>query len=376
MIKSAKLLLNHFYKPYFPLEVILYITNKCNLRCRFCEIGASDRIGNPGIELTPPQIDKIVASMAKMKVRNIYITGGEPFVARNIWYLLSECGKNSISIDGITTNGSFLSKWTPQQIDILNRANVRKIIISVDHANMNKHDELRQRNGLFKEIDTFLRSEGTIKTAYCISTVISRENYKDICNLIEWASITKRIRHINFQPICVESIFVDYEAAATKKSFWIDVSQLQELEDMIDRALWVAKKLQMSTSLPVLKKWIKEYFTYAESDTFFFHKVMAGFICSKPYNYLHINYNGDLLACTHIGPIGNIADGDISKLWRDAALKFKKSDESGHYSDKCKNCFCDFPANFRNAMIYRPIRNLEQILQLAPYYIHRYIHNK
>ena len=88
---------------------------------------------------------------------------------------------------------------------------------------------------------------------------------------------------------------------------------------------------------------------------------------------MHINYNGDLLACTHIGPIGNIDDGDLIKTWRETALKYKKMLAKKKYFRQCHACFCDFASNYRYSLVYKPFRNFEHIMKMGTYYLNRYI---
>lgn len=373
---AIKALVNHYYKPTFPTEAVLYITNKCNLKCGFCDIGIDNQKGGTKStkELTVMQIDRILSALREMRVGSLYITGGEPFLARNIWYLLEQCIQARIIIGGITTNGSILGKLTPKQRDLLSRANVKRVIISIDHADPRKHDAFRGRTGLFKDIDDFLRSpqSKSIKTKYCVSAVISKETFHDLSRIVEWSSSSGNISHITFQPVCVRPILVDYETQhGTKDLYNVEESDFDLLKIHLDNAVRTAAQSRISTTLPFLRLWIYHYFRFANTRTFFFERVMKGFVCSKPYNFIHINYNGDLLACTHVGPYGNIADSDISTTWRLHAAKYKKIFEKKKYFAQCRNCFCDFAANYRYSLIYRPISNAWHVVHMMSYYAAR-----
>lgn len=237
-------------------------------------------------------------------------------------------------------------------------------------------DQMEGEEGLFAEIESFLKSNKSeaIHTKYCLSTVIWKENYQELPKIIEWASSFKNVFHVNFQPVCIDPIFVDYDSREEQKNtFSIDDENLNNLNKYIDTAICKARNLMVSTPLPFLRIWLEDYFKYAKTDEYFFNHVMKGFVCSRPYNYIFINYNGDLLACTHIGPIGNINEGDIVKLWQSAAEKYRKILKKGNYFKQCKNCFCDFGANYRNSLIYKPLKNANHITRMARYYMRRYI---
>lgn len=372
-----KAIVNHFCKPQYPLSTILYLTNRCNLKCSFCEIGLSNlrKDKNDIKELSKINLDRIVDAMAKLNVNNLYITGGEPFLSQNFWYLLNLCSRKNIIIDGITTNGTTLYLLTNNDILKLNNVKINEIIISLDHSTAIKHDSQRGNKGVFDSIIKFLKSDkaGLINTNYCISTVVSMKNYKELAALIELTAFLK-ISHINFQPICLESIFVDYENHFFKKTnYHINNDFLLNLNNEINKALLKCEQLKVSSNLSILKIWIKEYFKYNNSKEIFFDKVIKRYVCSKPYNYLHINYNGDLLGCTHIGPLGNINNNDIAKLWINNAIRLKEKLSSGIFFKKCKNCFCDFPSNYRWSLLYHPCKNITHLIKNIYYYYQRYL---
>jgi MoaA/NifB/PqqE/SkfB family radical SAM enzyme len=166
---------------------------------------------------------------------------------------------------------------------------------------------------------------------------------------------------------------VDYDAQIGQKDVYnIEEADFDALKANLENALHVAMKLGVSTTLPFLQIWIYHYFKYAKTGTYFFDRVMKGFVCSKPYNFIHINYNGDLLACTHIGPYGNINDSDIRETWRLHAQKYKKMFDDNKYFPQCRSCFCDFGANYRYSLVYKPISNAWHIVHMMSYYISRY----
>jgi len=63
-----------------PTAIILYVTNKCNLRCGHCFYWDSLNTKTP--ELTIEQVDKLVASLAHPV--SLSLTGGEPFMRKDL----------------------------------------------------------------------------------------------------------------------------------------------------------------------------------------------------------------------------------------------------------------------------------------------------
>ena len=112
------------------------VTDKCNLRCRYCmpEEGVCKK--NHGDMLTEDEIIQAVEAAASLGIRKIRITGGEPLVKKNI---VSIC-RRTAAVEGIeevclTTNGILL----PQLGKDLKEAGVKRINLSLDTLDDEKY---------------------------------------------------------------------------------------------------------------------------------------------------------------------------------------------------------------------------------------------
>ena len=105
------------------------VTDRCNLRCKYCipECGIAS-VGHENI-LNFDEITKIVAECAKLGIKKVKITGGEPLVRRELHSLVARI-KNTPGIEQVTltTNGIFLK----DQIEKLAEAGIDAINISLD----------------------------------------------------------------------------------------------------------------------------------------------------------------------------------------------------------------------------------------------------
>ena len=107
----------------------LSITDRCNLRCRYCmpEEGVCKKSHND--MLTEDEMITAVEAAAALGITKLRITGGEPLIKRNI---LSLCRRAS-AVEGIrdvalTTNGILL----PQMAQDLKDAGVNRLNLSLD----------------------------------------------------------------------------------------------------------------------------------------------------------------------------------------------------------------------------------------------------
>ena len=112
------------------------VTDKCNLRCRYCmpEVGVCKK--NHADMMTEDELIMAVEVAAALGIHKIRITGGEPLVKKNI---VSIC-RRVAAVEGIdevclTTNGILL----PQLGKELKEAGVKRINLSLDTLDEEKY---------------------------------------------------------------------------------------------------------------------------------------------------------------------------------------------------------------------------------------------
>lgn len=123
----------------------LSVTERCNLRCRYCMPEEGIRKRRREELLTEEEMLRAVEAAASLGFRKLRITGGEPLVKKN---LLSLCAR-AARIQGIeelclTTNGTLL----PDLAKPLRNAGVRRVNISLDTLVRDKYAFITRRDGL------------------------------------------------------------------------------------------------------------------------------------------------------------------------------------------------------------------------------------
>ena len=112
------------------------VTDKCNLRCRYCMPEAGVCKKNHADMLTEDEIIQAVEVAAELGITKVRITGGEPLVKKNI---VSIC-RRTAQVEGIrevclTTNGVLL----PQLAKPLREAGVSRLNLSLDTLQPEKY---------------------------------------------------------------------------------------------------------------------------------------------------------------------------------------------------------------------------------------------
>ena len=114
----------------------LSVTDRCNLRCRYCmpETGVCKK--SHAEMLTEDETITAIEAAAALGIRKLRITGGEPLIKKNI---LSIC-RRAAAVPGIrevclTTNGILLSQFAGP----LKQAGVSRLNLSLDTLNAEKY---------------------------------------------------------------------------------------------------------------------------------------------------------------------------------------------------------------------------------------------
>ena len=176
----------------------LAVTDRCNLRCFYCMPEEGIKYVPKSELMTYEEMERIIRILAKMGIEKIRITGGEPFVRKNmIDFLRTLKSIEGIKKVNITTNGTVTKDLIPE----LKELGINSINLSLDTLDKERFFEITRRDELEKVMDTFeelIRYEIPTKINM---VVMEGKNEKDI---IEMAKLTKNypvgVRYIEEMP--------------------------------------------------------------------------------------------------------------------------------------------------------------------------------
>lgn len=121
------------------------VTDRCNLRCRYCMPAEGLPWLPRGDVLTADEIVGLVGTFARLGVRDVRVTGGEPLVRTGV----AEIVRRIVAIPEIgevslTTNGVLLA----DQVDDLVDAGLRRVNVSLDSLDPDRFAALARRRDL------------------------------------------------------------------------------------------------------------------------------------------------------------------------------------------------------------------------------------
>lgn len=162
----------------------LAVTDRCNLRCFYC-------MPHEGIDFLPKnhllsyeEMIRLVSILAKMGISKVRITGGEPFVRKDLIAFLRKLSEiPGIEKINLTTNGVLTAPYVPE----LKRMGISAINLSLDSLDRKRFLEMTRRDELpnvMKTYEAILEHNIPLKIN---SVMMAGKNEEDIFSLIELA---------------------------------------------------------------------------------------------------------------------------------------------------------------------------------------------
>jgi MoaA/NifB/PqqE/SkfB family radical SAM enzyme len=185
--------------PFYPEDLILFVTERCNMRCKHCMF--INRVSAPGPELETATIAKMAASCPPLRSWNL--TGGEPTLHPDIEGIVRAIdAENKPQKIQINTNGL----RTEQVVSLAERlsADLSSMLVfqvSIDGIG-ETHDEIRNMPGCFARVDATLRAlkklerERPGKLQVASLTVINERNYKELDAIADYLYRDVGVVHI------------------------------------------------------------------------------------------------------------------------------------------------------------------------------------
>lgn len=335
-----------------PVQLILYVTSKCNLRCRHCYFWHQI---NKGEDLSLSEIEAISEGMSELPL--LTISGGEPFLREDLPDILYAFYNNNQTRDVvIPTNGTI-----PGTIDLVKRIialcpDMNLVIyISLDDIG-EAHDKIRGVDGTFeKAIDTYKQLHALRETTKLLSigtiTTVSTLNQNSLKRIIQhMKTLEPNMIYLNLIRGKPKEDIKDIDI-----SKYFEATQLIE-KDLLDGTLRGNKTSSMSkisTAINILTH--RKIYGMNSTDKKYLHPCYAGTLNAVIYP------DGKLFPCEMLNEeITDLRKNgyDFKKAWGSSRAK-----EIRHTIKKL-NCYCTHEC-FMNTNILFNMKYLPEILYNA-----------
>jgi len=184
----------------------LYTNFDCNLRCDYCCVRSSPTA--PRRELGLERVQRIAREATQLGVKEIFVTGGEPFLLEDIGEILVAC--TAAAPTTVLTNGMLFSGRRAETLRALPRDRI-VLQISLDSATPDTHDLHRGRGtwARTREGIQLARAEGfRVRLAATVSTDDEAEEFRQFLDEEKVAEEDRVIRRIALRGVAGEGVAV------------------------------------------------------------------------------------------------------------------------------------------------------------------------
>jgi MoaA/NifB/PqqE/SkfB family radical SAM enzyme len=317
-----------------PREVVIDLTNRCNLRCRGCWIHSPLPEGKKyplkeviNKELPLNSVKEVLDELEKLEVRRVRFTGGgEPFMHPQIEAILDYALAKKFKL-GVTTNLTLANK---RQIKKLMQAGLSELCVSLWAADTAGYLRTHQgcRRNTFSELEDKLRylKENKQKTKVTFANVINNINYADLEKMYYFA--------LNYQADSVYFTPVDIIPGVTDHLL-LNPGQRQDLLKQARKLAGNSQGLELDFYKDFLRRIEGGSGGYYDRGSNQLTPCYAGWIFAR------ILADGLVVPCCRAvkRPMGDINKRSFADIW--FSDKYNRFRMQAKYLDKSSDCFKD-----------------------------------
>lgn len=323
-----------------PFEVQFNLTNRCNLKCKFCWLRDFDKQKLNYKELGMKEYKIMIKDCSKMNVHTIEITGGgEPLMSNDIPTLMKTIKHHDI-FGRLITNGTLFSK---DMIKTLIRIGWDEIVFSLDAPDKKVNDYLRG-----KSFDRILKAIKTVQTEKMkankekpmvnIHMVLCNKNFHLLPKMFEFAY------DLNCRNLLVEPIALLATKTKAGKELLFKKKDKTPLMDIIQEAIKISYQHNFQTNIDKLEfeliestaKMKKTVEKEGEKEK----NIWSSLPCYQPFYHMIVRPWGIVGPCCMFDNIGEDANQkSLREIWfgeffEDMREKILKRD----LPDFCSKC--------------------------------------
>ena len=293
-------------------KAFLYPTLSCNLNCIMCY----SRPECPGQtkELTLAQYRELIARLYDAGVRHFDISGGEPFLCRDLEALVDTIKAYPETIIDLVSNGTLIAARYERDIKrILSK--VDQIFLSLDSMDAQQHDRIRRGDGSFdRTMEAIRLVQRDFNGKVGINCVVSRENHEQVEQLLTFVQKEK---------IAYISLLRYIDVSVSKENLNLCVQENIELYKNI--LSWVTRQ-EENSFLPNIEigmpgymvPILKEHIVRHPAITVYYDPIRG---CHAFEGNVAVTVDGKVTGCTAMVKYPELSCGDVTANGMDEILK-------------------------------------------------------
>jgi radical SAM protein with 4Fe4S-binding SPASM domain len=315
--------------------VVWNTTNRCNLKCKHCYIGAEDRQYEG--ELTHAEALGFIEDLGELQIPVLLFSGGEPLVRSDLYELGAYAAEKGLR-PVISTNGTLITAEAAQKIKA---AGFQYVGVSID-GRPEIHDQFRAVPGAFRRAVEGIRNSIAAGNKTGIRFTVNRYNYQDlefVLNLVEEEKIPRFcMYHLVYAGRGKE--MVEFDTSKEEKRATIELL-IRKTLDFKDRGVEVEiLTTDNHADGAYLYRYVQEHFPERAEEVWQLLTFHGG--CSAGTKMSNVDPRGNVHACQFWGhrTLGNVRERKFSQIWRDSTNEFQvmMREKNKHVTGRCGEC--------------------------------------
>jgi cyclic pyranopterin phosphate synthase len=192
------------------------VTDRCNLRCIYCMPTEGVRHFEFKDILTHEEITRVARIAARLGVRKIRLTGGEPLLRKNLPFLIESLHNiRGIEEIGITTNGLLLKRYAAS----LAAAGLQRVNVSLDSLRAERYGDITRGGDIRDVFEGIHEAERAGLRPVKINMIpirgINDDEIEDFAMLTKYSSY--QVRFIEFMPVGQRRLWAEKKYIPTRE---------------------------------------------------------------------------------------------------------------------------------------------------------------
>ncbi len=230
---------------YLPV-LLMFITDKCNLRCKMCGVCDLERGHSQEKELSTEEWFAVIDAAERLGTTLVSISGGEPMLRADLYDMIRHARGKGMTVH-MCTNGTLMNADKARK---LRDAGVSTVSISVDSPRGEVHEHLRGK-GTFEPSLAAIRllRETAPEIRVGINYLITRQNFRNMSEMVAFAE-SLGVHQIKFAPIHTNLLhrLKDIDQYADLLFTPEDLRELEEQVKLLSNACAKSSLLTTSTA--------------------------------------------------------------------------------------------------------------------------------
>lgn len=314
-----------------PYEVELWPSGaSCNLDCVYCEPMDNEKPVSEG------RSKEFIEEAVSLGAQKFYISGGEPFLRKDLALDLMESIKNFDRKGTIITNGTFLGK---EDLDKIVSMGWDEVIFSMDAPDALTNNSFRGEGVFSKAVRSIKVLEDIredVPPVITVNMVLTSKNYGKIKEMTEF------VGHLGCETLLLQSLMPVTEECEDIK---MDDKEQKEFLSLLKEASEIAEKHNLNTNFSnfTQEDYIEDTDKVPELLRLSIEEGAGSFEkipCFQPWYKVSVDGDGRTAPCGSLQDQNNsnIKNSSLREIWYGEFDSLREKIMESGMPDACENC--------------------------------------